>query len=426
MNRSAVILIGAFFLLLARAHSAEAATLTYHDRHFLYTLTSSTAWQGSETHYEYEGFPIELPVGVLSGTGTLPPGIQRVTTGNWDREAIAFSIRDNIAAVHDREPGSVTISKNGSGVILFEGVGMPGQKVDIDAAVDLTIAALEAGVNRVTLPLIHTPPSVTVTDPGLRAQGIQELVTIGESDFSNSPVNRVHNIGVGLRKFNGHIIPKDSVFSFVGTLGPVDASTGYREELVIKGDKTIPDYGGGLCQISSTAYRGVWEYGFPIVQRKNHSYSVSHYFPQGTDATIYPPNVDMKFKNDSPGDLLIQTYQENELAYFLFYGTKDDRRSEVIGPFTWGRTNPPPDRVEKTADLPPGETRKVGKAVPGVKAMWFRLLQKPGQEPVVESVFSNYEARPNYTQVGVDAAELIPAGSGGALDVEVPTWFGGD
>lgn len=426
MNRSAAILIGFFFLLLTRVGSAEAATLTYHDRHFLYSLTSSAAWQGSETHYEYEGFPIELPAGALSGTGALPPGVQRVTRGNWDRAVIGAAIQSKIAALHDREAGTVTISKNGSGAILFEGVGMPGQKVDIDAAVELTIAALEAGVDRVTLPLIQTPPTVTVTDPGLRAQGIKELVTVGESDFSNSPVNRVHNIGVGLRKFNGHLIPKDSVFSFVGTLGPVNAATGYREELVILGDKTIPDYGGGLCQISSTAYRGVWEYGFPILQRKNHSYSVSHYFPQGTDATIYPPNVDMKFKNDSPGDLLIQTYQQDDLAYFFFYGTKDDRQAEVVGPFTWGRTNPPPDRIEKTTDLAPGETRKVGKAVPGLKAMWFRLINKPGQEQVVESIFSHYEARPNYTQIGVDPAELVPTSSGAVLGGEMPTWFGGD
>ncbi len=421
-----VAIIGAIFLCLSVAPRAEAA-LTYHDRHFLFTITPPASWKGTETRLTYEGFPIDVPAGVLSGTGALPPGVGRESAVGWNRTAIAASLRNLIAAEYDREAGAVTISRNSSGAILFDGLGMPGQKVDIEAAVDLTIAALDSGVDRITLPLIHTPPTVTVTDPDLRAQGIRELVTIGESDFRNSPVNRVHNIGVGLRKFNGHLIPKDTVFSFVGTLGPVNAATGYREELVILGDKTIPDYGGGLCQISSTAYRGAWEYGFPITQRKNHSYSVSHYFPQGTDATIYPPNVDMKFTNDSPGALLIQTHQQDEEAYFLYYGTKDDRQAEVVGPFTWGRSNPPPDRLEKTADLAPGEIRKVGKAVPGIKAMWFRLINKPAADQTIESVFSSYEARPNYTQIGVLPAELLPvAGTGGVLGSEMPTWFGGD
>ncbi len=422
--RRPTVIIGLLFLGLVLAPRAEAA-LTYHDRHFLFTIAPPAAWNGGETLLTYEGFPIDVPAGVLSGTGTLPPGVVRQTSTGWNREAIATTIRTEIAAEYDREAGAVTISRS-SGAVVFDGVGMPGQKVDIEAAVELTIAALEGGADRVTLPMIATPPTVTVNDPELRAQGITELVTIGESDYSNSPVNRVHNINVGLKRFNGHLIPKDSVFSFVGVLGPVDAAAGYRQELVIKGDKTVPDYGGGLCQISSTAYRGIWEYGFPIVQRKNHSYSVSHYFPQGTDATIYPPNVDMKFTNDSPGALLIQTYAADDEAYFLFYGTKDERQAEVVGPFLWDRVAAPPDRTELTTDLAPGEKKKVGSAVPGVKAQWYRLIDRPGQARVIETVFSHYAARPNYTQVGVASIELPVSGSGGALTDEMPTWFAGD
>ncbi len=422
--RRPTVIIGLLFLGFILAPRAEAA-LTYHDRHFLFTISPAANWKGTETRLTYEGFPIDVPVGALSGSGALPPGVVREASTGWDRAAIAASLRAQIAERHDRDAGAVTISRS-SGAVVFDGVGMPGQKVDIDAAVELTIAALDGGADRVTLPMIVTPPTVTVTDPELAAQGIRELVTIGESDYSNSPVNRVHNINVGLKRFNGHLIPHDSVFSFVGVLGPVNAAAGYRQELVIKGDKTVPDYGGGLCQISSTAYRGIWEYGFPILQRKNHSYSVSHYFPQGTDATIYPPNIDMKFKNDSPGALLIQTYAVDEKAYFLFYGTKDDRRAEVIGPFIWDRTPSPPDRIEYTTDLAPGEKKKVGSAVPGAKAQWFRLIDRPGEERVVESVFSHYEARPNYTQIGVAAIDLPASGSGDALTDEMPTWFGGD
>ncbi|MBP9750956.1 MAG: hypothetical protein KBC95_03860, partial [Candidatus Peribacteraceae bacterium] len=204
--RRPTVIIGLLFLGLVLAPRAEAA-LTYHDRHFLFTIAPPAAWNGGETLLTYEGFPIDVPAGVLSGTGTLPPGVVRQTSTGWNREAIATTIRTEIAAEYDREAGAVTISRS-SGAVVFDGVGMPGQKVDIEAAVELTIAALEGGADRVTLPMIATPPTVTVNDPELRAQGITELVTIGESDYSNSPVNRVHNINVGLKRFNGHIIPK--------------------------------------------------------------------------------------------------------------------------------------------------------------------------------------------------------------------------
>lgn len=273
----------------------------------------------------------------------------------------------------------------------------------MDALVDLTIAALDGNVRDIQIPVRETEPAITVNDEELREMGIKELVTIGESDFTGSTQNRIHNVTTGLNKFNGHLIAQGETFSFVKVLGPVDASTGYRKELTIVGDKTIPEYGGGLCQVSSTAYRGVWEYGFPITQRKNHSYAVGYYAPQGTDATVYPPNIDIKFLNDSPGALLIQTVIDvpEKNAYFLYYGTKDDRFAEVMGPFTWGHKAAPPPRTEETTEIPAGTRRKVGEAVPGLRAAWFRTVHKAG-ESTTQGTYSIYEARPLYWQIGVE------------------------
>jgi vancomycin resistance protein YoaR len=185
----------------------------------------------------------------------------------------------------------------------------------------------------------------------------------------------------------------------------VNASTGYWQELVILGERTLPDYGGGLCQVSTTAYRGAWEYGFPITQRRNHSFAVRYYSPAGTDATIYPPSADMKFLNDSGHAILLQTYVDGDNAYYIYYGTDDGRQSEIIGPYTWGSMAPPPDRTEYTTDIPPGTTRKVGERVPGVHAAWFRAVRYPDQEEQIESFYSIYEARPYFLQIGVESTE---------------------
>jgi len=245
-------------------------------------------------------------------------------------------------------------------------------------------------------------PEITIEDTELLDMGITEVITIGESDYRGSPGPRKHNISVGLEKFNGQIIPPDAVFSFNSILGPVNAATGYKKELVIKGDKTLPDYGGGLCQVSTTAYRGAWEYGFPIDKRKNHSYSVRYYSPEGTDATIYPPYADIRFTNDTENALVIQTHTDDGRAYFIYYGTDDKRKSEVLGPFVWAKRSAPADRIEYTTSLPPGVTRKVGGRVPGLRAAWFRTVQRPEEETsTTEGFYSLYEARPSYMQIGI-------------------------
>jgi vancomycin resistance protein YoaR len=81
-------------------------------------------------------------------------------------------------------------------------------------------------------------------------------------------------------------------------------------ELVIKKEGTVPEFGGGLCQVSSTAFRAAMNGGLPITQRRNHAYAVQYYAPQGTDATIYPGVVDLKFINDTPGDILIWAFEK--------------------------------------------------------------------------------------------------------------------
>ncbi len=396
------------------AHAAPAQ-ITYHYKHFLFTLAPSADWKTLEDRWTYEGQDIVILPEEHRGSGAvLPEGVERHTVPAWNRTAIAASIQKSIADKFNREARTVTIDEK-DGKVVFDGVGLPGRAVNVEDAVTLTIAALEQNIDSITLPVTEIQPKVTVLSENLRQQGIREVVTVGESDYSNSPANRRHNIAVGISRFDGHIVKKDEVFSFDAILGPVGPKTGFLKELVILGDKTVPDYGGGLCQVSTTAYRGVWEYGFPIVQRQNHSFAVSHYLPQGTDATIYPPNVDMKFKNDSPGSLLMQTLLEDDLAYFIYYGTKDKRESEVIGPYIWARVSAPPERREETHDLPPGELKKVGEAVAGMKAQWFRIVKQDGKENV-EKVFSSYQARPRYYLVGAPDAPATDSLTDEALD----------
>ena len=282
--------------LISPTIACAASSLTYvHDHHILTVRSSDMqGWRAPLSSWTYRGAPATPPRS-LSGV-LLPPLWQKTTTRQWDREAIRISLNRRVYDVLHRDAGSVVIRRSASGAIVFDGVGLPGRDILMDQLIDMTILALEHDVTTIVIPVVETSPSIAIQDRTLQSLGVNDVVMVGESDFSGSPKNREHNIHVGAEKFNGHLILKGDVFSFDSVLGPVNEKTGFKKELVIQGDRTLPDYGGGLCQVSSTAYRGPWEYGLPILKRRNHSYAVRYYSPQGTDATIYPPNVDLRFQ----------------------------------------------------------------------------------------------------------------------------------
>ena len=187
--------------------------------------------------------------------------------------------------------------------------------------------------------------------------GIKELVGFGQSNFRGSPKNRIHNIKVGVGKMTGVIVKPGEEFSFNKYLGPVEKEFGFLPELVIKSEGTVPELGGGLCQVSSTTFRAAMNAGLPITQRKNHSYAVQYYAPQGTDATIYPGVIDIKFLNDTPGNMLIWPYfKDTYTLVFEFWGTKDARKVTLEKPIVYDR-----------------------KSDGSMKATWTRIVENNGE-----------------------------------------------
>lgn len=182
----------------------------------------------------------------------------------------------------------------------------------------------------ISLPFEIKKPNQNYSD--VNNLGISSLIGQGTSDFKGSPKNRVYNIKVATERFNGILIKPDEEFSFVSILGEVDGEHGYLPELVIKNNKTEPEYGGGICQVSTTAFRAAIYSGLKITARRNHAYPVSYYNPQGMDATVYVPFPDLRFINNTPGHILIQTRIEGTKLFFDFYGTNDGRKVEIDGP----------------------------------------------------------------------------------------------
>ena len=176
-----------------------------------------------------------------------------------------------------------------------------------------------------------------ITTESIENLGITALIGQGTSNFAGSPKNRRHNIKIGAAVFHGVLIKPEEEFSFNKIIGKVGPRKGYLPELVIKNNRTVAEYGGGLCQISTTCFRAALYSGLKITERRPHAYAVKYYNPQGTDATIYPPHPDLRFINDTPNYILIQTKIEGNILTFDFYGTDDEREVKIIGPYSYDK-----------------------------------------------------------------------------------------
>lgn len=211
-----------------------------------------------------------------------------------------------------------------------------GQALDIPASAKNILQTLQAGHTIGSL-VVHIEEPVVQNLEDITDLGVTALLATGESDFVGSPANRKHNIQVGTNRFQGLLIAPDTEFSFLQYLGPVTAAAGFKPELVIKHNVTTPEYGGGLCQVSTTVFRAAAQAGLPITARRNHSYAVSYYGKPGFDATIYPPYTDFRFRNNTPGYLLVQTKIEGTKLKFEFWGSPDGRVVEIDGPHPYNR-----------------------------------------------------------------------------------------
>lgn len=256
--------------------------------------------------------------------------IKKTSLLSLDTDLVSKFIFD-LARKTDKEPEDAKFKIEDGKVAVFS-LNEKGARLDQEKSLEILVAYLKGSKKEdsISLPVDSLDPQVAIDS--IDNMGITDLIGEGRSNFRGSPKNRIFNIKVASDRFNGILIKPKGEFSFVRVLGEVDGEHGYLPELVIKKDKTEPEFGGGICQVSTTAFRAAINSGLEITARRSHAYPVSYYNPQGMDATVYVPKPDLKFINNTPGYILVQTKIEGTELIFDFYGTSDGRRVNVIGP----------------------------------------------------------------------------------------------
>ncbi|MFQ3632239.1 VanW family protein [Roseiflexus sp.] len=332
-----------------------------------------------------------------------------------DRSAIEQRIRQ--IADETEKPGTRPRVAWNNGNLTITKPGKPGLRLDEARARDMVLAALNGRDRTLELPMVATSPPIT--EANLHQLGIRELVSIGKSDFTGSAAYRVHNIGVGMQLLNGLLIAPGEEFSFNKNIGQINAANGFVEGAAIIQNRTQQEFGGGICQDSTTLFRAAFWAGLPITERWGHSFYISWYDkyalgPRGNgpglDATIFTGGPDLKFVNDTGAWLLIQAWSDPKtgVAQIELYGTKPNRTVDLTHK-VYDHTPAPTDPVF-VADpkVPQGTIKHTDKARGGMTIDVYRLVVENGVPRPPELFRTRFRPWPNiYT---LHPADIGPDG----------------
>lgn len=352
--------------------------------------------------------------------------INRVPSADGDRVTVALNrarVEERLRVIADETEKIGTLPRLAwnDGELQITQPGKPGLRVDEARARDMVFAAVMGRDRSFELPMAPTNPPVH--EGNLNQLGINELVSIGKSDFTGSATYRVHNIGVGMGLLNGLLIAPGAEFSFNQNIGQINAANGFVEGAAIVQNRTQQEFGGGICQDSTTLFRAAFWAGLPITERWGHSFYISWYDkyalgPRGNgpglDATIFTGGPDLKFVNDTGSWLLIQAWSNPKtgVAQVELYGTKPNRTVDLTQKVY--DYLPAPEAPVFVADneVQPGTIKHTDKARGGMTIDVYRLVTENGVTRQPELFRTRFRPWPNiYTlnpvDIGPDGVPMI-------------------
>lgn len=271
----------------------------------------------------------------------------------------------------------------------FKVVGGKPQVVPAKVGATFNIEDLEAkfpqvvveadGKRQIAIQAAVVQPKFTTADA--QKLGIKQQVSTFTTHFPYAAYRNV-NLSRAAQLINGTVLKPGETFSLNGIVGERTAKNGFTEGFIIKDGLFRKDLGGGVSQIATTTFNAMFFAGLEDVEHKPHSVYISRY-PEGREATVAWPSLDLRFKNTTPYGVLITAHVDKAgpgrpgAATVTMYSTKH-----------WDITSRKGPRTDYTAaptrylDAPDCESSSGG---PGFQVDVFRDFRKVGSKAVVRT-----------------------------------------
>jgi vancomycin resistance protein YoaR len=352
-----------------------------------------------------------VSTGVVSGkTGAEAVSIE------VDYEGLAAWLDEQFSASVNTDPVNAEVAWDGEKLMAIE-PSVDGAQMRPQALAEMVSASFLGAHEKVDIPVTVLKPEVDGTNLG--ALGITTKLGVGSSNFDGSDDARATNIQVGAELLNGTLVPPHGTYSFNHSIGVIGPELGFVEGQVIDGEKIGRDYGGGICQVSTTVFRAAFFAGMPIVEGWPHRWRLGFYelddWTPGLDASIMQPEGDpfgggdFRFENPSDSWMLIEAYVDYPRVFVIIYGADLGYNVEISDPVYGETYDPLPPSTTVDSTLPAGTMIQSEWAAPGLDISYFRTVYGPDGEVVLEDDWvTNFYARGDVYKVSPDMAGQSP------------------
>lgn len=228
----------------------------------------------------------------------------------------------------------------------------------------------------------------TMTFDDALEHGVISPIASFTTEYTVEPTSRQHNIHLGADLLNNSIIEAGG-----GTWSFNDISGDYNEEAGFQGAGAILDgefvdaIGGGICQVATTVFNAVYESGFPVLTRHNHSLYIASY-PIGRDAAVAYPDLNLVWENDSPSDVLLaMSYTDTTVTATLYGVNPEYQVSTQVGEWQAGEKYKTKTTVDE--NLAPGTSYVKTVGSDGRKISIVRTVKDKNGTILHEDLFSS-------------------------------------
>ncbi|MGG7057778.1 VanW family protein [Clostridium tertium] len=295
---------------------------------------------------------------------------------SFDEESLV-AFEDKVLEEVNIEPKNAEIVINSGNITITPEVS--GKTIDKEELHNKLIESINGDPSdevELTFDLVEQEAKIKAED----LKKITGVISSYSSKYSNTGDGRVKNMEIAASTINGTIVMPGEEFSYNALIGDTTPEKGYEKANTYVGNEIVPDYGGGICQVSTTLYRAVMRANIRSTERTNHSLTVSYSEP-GLDATVANPYLDYKFVNTYDFPIYIQGYVSGGVVNFSIYGNVEAMRNK-----TYDLVNEilekydPEVKYEEDSTMEEGTEKVVSYGMPGYKANSYQVTYENGVE----------------------------------------------
>ncbi|TDC50615.1 hypothetical protein E1212_14700 [Jiangella ureilytica] len=245
---------------------------------------------------------VELPPELVGQALTMAPDDAGTLQPALDGAKLTEVARDLLTEVGQEGRDATITIEGGEPVVVPAQRGMGIAPETLSAAL-LPVLTAEGEAREAAVELSEVDPELTTA--AAEELGVTEVVAEFTTRFPHAEYRNV-NIGTAAARIDNTLLLPGEEFSLNGIVGERTEANGFTTGTIIDGGRLEESLGGGVSQVATTTFHAAFLAGLEDVEHWPHSIYFDRY-PIGQEATVAWGSKDMRFANDTPYGVVVDT-----------------------------------------------------------------------------------------------------------------------